>query len=138
MTGEKIYEYDLDVTGVTDYGVTLQGILSGQSKVPPQGARIDVVFAGHATGRLAGRVVWIAFGYAARVGSISIFAQPLKRRTVTGSHCLPTAWARRSQLNRSPTFERKPHHRRGNLRLGEHSTNLGSWNREFRHRQNSH
>jgi hypothetical protein len=32
MTGEKIYEYDLDVTGVTDYGVTLQGILSGNPK----------------------------------------------------------------------------------------------------------
>ena len=56
MTGEKIYEYDLDVTGVTDYGVTLQDILSGQAAVPPQGARIDVAFEGHATGRLTGRV----------------------------------------------------------------------------------
>ncbi len=34
MKGEKIYEYDLDVTGVTDYGVTLQAILSGQAKRP--------------------------------------------------------------------------------------------------------
>ena len=56
MTGEKIYEYDLDVTGVTDYGVTLQAILSGQASVPPQGARIDVAFEGRATGRLTGRV----------------------------------------------------------------------------------
>ena len=56
MTGEKIYEYDLDVTGVTDYGVTLQAILSGQARVPPQGARIDVAFEGRASGRLAGRV----------------------------------------------------------------------------------
>jgi len=56
MTGEKIYEYDLDVTGMTDYGVTLQAILSGQASVPPQGARIDVAFEGRATGRLAGRV----------------------------------------------------------------------------------
>ena len=55
MTGEKIYEYDLDVTGVTDYGVTLQAILSGQA-VPPQGARVDVAFEGPATGRLSGRV----------------------------------------------------------------------------------
>jgi hypothetical protein len=30
MRDEKIYEYDLDVTGVTDSGVTLQGILSGR------------------------------------------------------------------------------------------------------------
>ena len=56
MNGEKIYEYDLNVTGVTDYGVTLQSILSGQSRIPPQGARIDVAFEGRATGRLTGRV----------------------------------------------------------------------------------
>ncbi len=55
MTGEKIYEYDLDVTGVTDYGFTLQAILSGEA-IPPQGARVDVAFAGSATGRLAGQV----------------------------------------------------------------------------------
>jgi hypothetical protein len=56
MRGDKIYEYDLDVTGVTDYGVTLQDILSGQAGIPPQGARIDVAFDGRATGRLTGRV----------------------------------------------------------------------------------
>lgn len=56
MRGEKIYEYDLDVTGVTDSGVTLQAILSGQERVPPQGVRIDIAFDGRATGRLAGRV----------------------------------------------------------------------------------
>ena len=38
MRGEKIYEYDLDTTGVTDYGVSLQSIMSGEQKVPPQGA----------------------------------------------------------------------------------------------------
>ena len=56
MTGEKIYEYDLDVTGMTDYGVSLDAILSGKEKIPPQGVRIDVAFEGHARGRLAGRL----------------------------------------------------------------------------------
>ena len=56
MIGEKIYSYDLDVTGATDYGIPLPAIVSGQSKVPPQGARVDVAFAGVATGRLAGPV----------------------------------------------------------------------------------
>ena len=56
MKGEKIYEYDLDVTGVTDSGIPLQAILSGQERVPPQGVRIDIAFEGRATGRLAGRV----------------------------------------------------------------------------------
>ena len=56
MRGEKIYEYDLNVTGVTDYGITLNAILSGQARVPPQGVRIDVAFEGRATGRLTGTV----------------------------------------------------------------------------------
>lgn len=56
MTGEKIYEYELDVTGMTDYGVSLGAILAGEAAMPPQGVRVDVAFEGRATGRLAGRV----------------------------------------------------------------------------------
>jgi hypothetical protein len=56
MKGEQIYEYHVDFTAVTDYGVSLQAILSGEAKVPPQGARFDVAFEGRATGRLSGRV----------------------------------------------------------------------------------
>jgi hypothetical protein len=44
MRGEKIYEYDLDVTGMTDYGVSLDAVLSGEAKIPQQGVRIDVAF----------------------------------------------------------------------------------------------
>ena len=56
MRGEKIYEYDCDFAGATDYGVTLEAILSGKERVPPQGARFDVAFEGRAKGRLSGRV----------------------------------------------------------------------------------
>jgi len=56
MRGEKIYEYDLDVTGVTDYGIPLDAVLSGQVPIPPQGVRIDIAFEGRAAGRLSGRV----------------------------------------------------------------------------------
>jgi len=56
MRGEKIYEYDLDVTGMTDYGVTLDAILSGQVQIPPQGVQFDVAFVGRGTGRLQGQV----------------------------------------------------------------------------------
>ncbi len=56
MTGEKIYEYDLDITGVTDYGISLEAVLAGQEKIPPQGLRFDVGFEGKAKGRLSGRV----------------------------------------------------------------------------------
>jgi hypothetical protein len=56
MKGEKIYEYDPDVTGMTDYGLSLEAIPTGKEKVPPRGAIIDVAFEGRAKGRLAGRV----------------------------------------------------------------------------------
>ena len=56
MRGEKIYEYDLDITGVTDYGVSLQSIMSGEQKVPPQGTRFDIAVEGLGKGRLTGRV----------------------------------------------------------------------------------
>jgi hypothetical protein len=55
MMGEKIYEFDLDIKGVTDYGVSMDAILSGQQKVPPQGARFDIAFEGPGKGRLASR-----------------------------------------------------------------------------------
>lgn len=50
MRGEKIYECDFNITGVTDYGVTLDALLSGKEKVPLQGARIDVAFEGDIKG----------------------------------------------------------------------------------------
>ena len=46
MRGEKVYECDFDVTGVTDFGIALDAILSGKEKIPPQGARVDVAYAG--------------------------------------------------------------------------------------------
>lgn len=41
MKGEKIFEFSLDVTGVTDCGVTLDAVLSGKTSVPPQGIRLE-------------------------------------------------------------------------------------------------
>ena len=54
MRGEKIYQYDADITGVTDYGVAMDDILAGKINIPPQGARFDIAFAGPCTGRLSG------------------------------------------------------------------------------------
>ena len=56
MRGEKIYECDFNITGVTDYGVTLDALLSGKEKVPLQGERFDVAFEGDSKGRLTGKV----------------------------------------------------------------------------------
>lgn len=61
MKGEKIYTVDLEITGAIDSGVTLQAIISGSEKVPPQGVRIDISFEGQATGRLTGRLKGIDY-----------------------------------------------------------------------------
>jgi len=55
MRGEKIYDMELDLTGVTDYGVSVDAILSGQSVIPLHGARFDLAVGGPFKGRLAGR-----------------------------------------------------------------------------------
>jgi hypothetical protein len=31
MTGENIYEYDKDITGVTDYGISMESILGSSA-----------------------------------------------------------------------------------------------------------
>lgn len=53
MRGEKIYYMEFDITGVTDYGVSMDVILAGQEAIPLHGARFDLAVDGRFTGRLA-------------------------------------------------------------------------------------
>src|ERR1700722_12782814 len=46
MSYEKIFEYDLDITGVTDYGADMEALFTGRERVPLQGAQFDVMLAG--------------------------------------------------------------------------------------------
>ncbi len=55
MRGKKIYDMEFDITGITDYGVSMDAILAGKESVPLQGARFDLAVEGKFTGRLAGR-----------------------------------------------------------------------------------
>ena len=55
MQGKKIYEMELDLAGVTDYGLSMEAILSGQKAIPLHGARFDLAVNGPFKGRLAGR-----------------------------------------------------------------------------------
>src|SRR5215470_13456741 len=55
MKGEKIYETELDLTGVTDYGVSMDALLTDREAIPLQGARFDLAVNGRFEGRLAGR-----------------------------------------------------------------------------------
>jgi hypothetical protein len=55
MKGEKIYAHELDLTGVTDYGVSMDDLLTGREAIPLHGARFDLAVNGRFKGRLAGR-----------------------------------------------------------------------------------
>ncbi len=54
MSYEKIFEYDLDITGVTDYGADMEVLFTGREGVPLQGAQFDVRLAGPVKGRVTG------------------------------------------------------------------------------------
>jgi hypothetical protein len=54
MSYEKIFEYDLDITGVTDYGADMEAMFTGRERVPLQGAQFDVTLAGSVKGRVMG------------------------------------------------------------------------------------
>jgi hypothetical protein len=54
MSYEKIFEYDLNITGVTEYGAGMESVFSGQEAVPLQGAQFDITLEGPVKGRLNG------------------------------------------------------------------------------------
>jgi hypothetical protein len=56
MSYEKIFEYDLDITGVTDYGSDMEALLTGRESAPLQGAQFDVMLAGPVKGRVTGNM----------------------------------------------------------------------------------
>lgn len=51
-----LYEYELELTGVTDFGVRLEDVLAGNAPIPPSGLRVDIAFVGQMRGRLSGRI----------------------------------------------------------------------------------
>ena len=54
MSYEKIFEYDLDITAVTDYGANMEPLFTGRESVPLQGAQFDVTLSGSIKGRVTG------------------------------------------------------------------------------------
>jgi hypothetical protein len=54
MRGEKIYEHELDLTGVADYGLSLDDLLTSGKAIPLHGARFDLAVEGRVAGRAHG------------------------------------------------------------------------------------
>ena len=60
--GELLYEYTAKFTGVTEFGCSMQAIMTGEIAPPPEGARFDVAFKGESFGpRLKGEVVGVDY-----------------------------------------------------------------------------
>jgi len=49
-SAELLYEYVLRVTGVVEYGASLQAIMGGKAAPPPEGAPFDISFEGSLDG----------------------------------------------------------------------------------------
>lgn len=55
--GELLYEYTVNLTGMTEYGVSFADLMAGTAAPPPEGARFDVPFEGSSIGpKLKGTV----------------------------------------------------------------------------------
>ena len=60
--GELLYEYTVKLTGITEYGISLESLIAGTAVLPPEGARFDVVFDGESTGpKLKGKVTGVDY-----------------------------------------------------------------------------
>ena len=60
--GEPIYEYTVNITGMPEYGVSFEELMTGKTQVPPEGARFDVAFAGEVSGsKLSGTVTGVDY-----------------------------------------------------------------------------
>jgi hypothetical protein len=60
QAGDLLYEYTVKLTGMTDYGIGFDALMSGQAVPPPEGARFDVPFEGMSIGpKLKGKVTGV-------------------------------------------------------------------------------
>jgi hypothetical protein len=60
--GKPLYECTLKITGLAEYGISFEKVISGQLPIPPEGARFDVAFAGEATGsQINGKIVGVDY-----------------------------------------------------------------------------
>lgn len=60
--GDLLYEYTVKLTGLTEYGFSLEALMAGTAAPPPEGARFDLAFVGTSSGpRLRGTVTGVDY-----------------------------------------------------------------------------
>jgi Protein of unknown function (DUF3237) len=73
MPGEFIYEQVAHVTGITEYGVAFDELVSGAAPIPAEGARFDAVIEGTTSGpKLNGVVKGVDYLHARADGRVEI------------------------------------------------------------------
>ena len=54
---ERIYDATMQITGMVDFGLDLNTVMTGKATIPPQGLRINTAFQGELQGpKLAGKI----------------------------------------------------------------------------------
>lgn len=60
--GTPLYEFNLKITGMVEYGVSFGELMAQKIPIPPEGGRFDIAFAGEATGpRISGKISGIDY-----------------------------------------------------------------------------
>ncbi|MBN1967701.1 MAG: DUF3237 family protein [Anaerolineae bacterium] len=59
--GEHLYDVEVQITKVVEFGVSLADLLAGKVAPPPEGARLNVHFEGEWTGKVSGKVTGTDF-----------------------------------------------------------------------------
>lgn len=78
---EHLFDEKLHLTGVAEYGVSMQELLSGQISPPPQGARLDIAYEGRIEGeRLSGTIKGVDY---ALVRADGRFQLDIRARIIT-------------------------------------------------------
>lgn len=54
--GRLLYDYTLRIVDVTEYGASMEAILTGAAVPPPSGLRVDIAFVGESRGLVAGSI----------------------------------------------------------------------------------
>ena len=102
MRGEKIYECDFNITGVTDYGVTLDALLSGTEKVPCR--EHELMWLSMEISKAASRAKYVVASNTSScvpMDALTSTAEPqLKLMMAIASPCALRALRRRERMNR--------------------------------------
>lgn len=71
--GEHLFDEELHLTGIDEFGVSFEELMSGRASLPPQGARFDVAYEGAVEGdRIKGYIKGLDYVRVSADGSFQL------------------------------------------------------------------